>query len=161
MNRIWLLLLLPLVLCTNEVWAQKLTLTPKGMRSSINPTSKYVDYSYRNGVGKDDLMSFCFQNLSQPDFFSYRVDYTDDNTIKLSGFVKKNLKGVKFNLLFEFGSQDVQVSSELFDKDGLPLDYREYFSKKGKLKDKKFKVEVERKLDEIVHSLMEMKIIMH
>ena len=161
MKRIWFIFLLPSFLCTNEVLAQKLILTPNEMRSSDNPSSLYVEYSYRNGVGKNELRSYCIQNLGQPDFFSYRVDYTDDSTIKLSGFVKKNLKGVKFNMLFGFDNQKVRVSSELFDKEGLTLDCREYYSKKGKLKDKKFKAEVERRLDEIIRSLMEMKIVMH
>ena len=40
------------------------------------------------------------------------------------------------------------------------MDCREYYSKKGKLKDKKFKAEVERRLDEIIRQLMEMKIVM-
>ena len=160
MKRVRFIFLLPLFLCTNEVLAQKLILTSNGIKSSDNPSSQYVEYSYRNGVGKNELRSYCIQNLGQPDFFSYRVDYTDDSTIKLSGFVKKSLKGVKFNILFEFGDHNVRVSSELFDKDGMLLDCREYYSKKGKLKDKKFKAEVERRLDEIIRLLMEMKIVM-
>ena len=99
--------------------------------------------------------------LGLPEFFSYKVDYTDEDRIKLSGYVKKSLKGERFNLLLEFGSQSVSVSSELFDKNGLSLDYRKYYSKKGKLKNKKFKAEIERKIDETIRLMMEMKIVMH
>ncbi len=161
MKRLYYIILLFCLMVPDAALAQKLILTPSGMRSSDNPLSQYVDYSYRNGIGQKELKEYCIQKLGQPDFFSYRVDYTDENMIKLSGFVKKNLKGVKFNLLLDFGSQSVRVSSELFDKKGLSLDCREYYSKKGKLKDKKFKDEVERKLDEIVRSMMERKIVMH
>lgn len=160
MKRVWLISLLTLLCCMNDMFAQSLILKASGMSSSENSSRRYVEYTYRSGVSKNELKSYCIQSLGQPDFFSYRVDYTDDSTIKLSGFVKNNLKGVKFNMLFEFGSQSVKVSSELFDKDGLTLDCRQFYSKKGKLKDKKFKAEVERRLDDIIRSLMEMKIVM-
>lgn len=161
MKRLCYIILLFCLMTSDLTLAQKLILTPSGMRSSENPSSQYVDYSYRNGIGQKELKEYCIQKLGQPDFFSYRVDYTDENMIKLSGFVKKNLKGVRFNLLLDFGSQSVRVSSELFDKKGTSLDCREFYSKKGKLKDKKFKAEVERKFDEIVRSMMEMKIVIH
>ena len=161
MKRLCYIILLFCLMTPDLTLAQKLILTPSGIRSSENPSSQYVDYSYRNGIGQKELKEYCIQKLGQPDFFSYRVDYTDENMIKLSGFVKKNLKGVRFNLLLDFGSQSVRVSSELFDKKGISLDCREFYSKKGKLKDKKFKAEVERKFDEIVRSMMEMKIVIH
>ena len=161
MRRLTYLLLFACILCVSGASAQKLILTPNGMRSSDNPSSPSVEYLYRNGIGQKYLRDYCIQKLGQPEFFSFRVDYTDENRIKLSGYVKKSLKGERFNLLLEFGMQSVRVSSELFDKNCLSLDCREYYSKKGKLKDKKFKSEIERKFDETIRSMMEMKIVMH
>lgn len=161
MRRLTCLLLFACLLCVSGASAQKLILTPNGMRSSANPSSPSVEYSYRNDIGQKELRDYCIQKLGQPEFFPYRVDYTDENRIKLSGYVKKSLKGERFILLLEFGAQSVRVSSELFDKNGLSLDCHEFFSKKGKLKDKKFKEEIERKFDETIRSMMEMKIVMH
>lgn len=160
MRRLTYLFLFICISCVSGASAQKLILTPNGMRSSDNPSSSSVEYSYRNGIGQKELRDYCIQKLGQPEFFSFRVDYTDENRIKLSGYVKKSLKGERFNLLLEFGTQTVRISSELFDKNGLSLDCREYYSKKGKLKDKKFKAEIERKFDETIRSMMEMKILM-
>lgn len=161
MKRLSLILLFAYFLFCSGASAQKLIITPNGMRSSDNPSSPSVEYSYRSDIGQKELRNYCIQMLGLPEFFSYKVDYTDEDRIKLSGYVKKSLKGERFNLLLEFGSQSVSVSSELFDKNGLSLDYRKYYSKKGKLKNKKFKAEIERKIDETIRLMMEMKIVMH
>ncbi|MBQ6063396.1 MAG: hypothetical protein IJK87_07160 [Prevotella sp.] len=118
-----------------------------------------MEYSYRDGISQKEIKNYCVQKLGQPDFFPYRVDYTDEKTIKLSGYSRKSLKGMRFNLLMEFGTESVRVSSQLIDKKGLNLDCGKYFTKKGKLKNYKIKEEVEPKVNGIILSLMDMKII--
>lgn len=178
----------------SDALAQKLILTTGGLRSSDDPSCQYVEYPYRDGVGQKELKDYCILQLSQPDFLSYRVDYADEQTIKFNGYTKPHLKGLKFNLLIEFGRRSVKVSAELFDKDGSPINEQRYSSqerlsrldklsrlsrerqllviagetkreKKERKKAEKFvkkhKDEVEWKLDEIIHSMMEMKVVMH
>ena len=159
MRRIINVNLLSCLFGLGKLSAQKLILTPNGMCSSDNLSMPYVEYSYRQGINQKDLKDYCIQKLSQPEFFSYRVDYTDDKTIKLSGFIRKSLKGEKFNLLFEFGHQSVRVSSQLFMKDGVDIDCQKMFTKKGRLKNYKFKTMVEPRINEIIRSMMDMKIV--
>lgn len=96
MERLRRIILFATILFANGLYAQKLVLTTAGIRASDNPSKQYVEYSYRDGVGKKDLKDYCVQKLSQPDFFSYRVDYEDEQTIKLNGYTKKNFKGLRF-----------------------------------------------------------------
>lgn len=159
MKRFFYIILLSYLFGIMEVSAQKLILTPNGMCSSENLSIPYVEYMYKDGISQKDLKNYCIQKLGQPDFFSYRVDYTDERNIKLSGFVKKSLKGIQFNLLLEFEQQSVRVSSQLLEKSGQNLDCKRYFTKKGKVKDWNFKTQVERRVDDIIRSMMDMKIV--
>lgn len=159
MRKLTCIILLSCLLGMGNIFAQKLVLSPFGMCSSDSLSVPYVEYSYRQGVGQKDLKDYCIQKLSQPDFFSYRVDYTDDKTIKLSGFIRKSLKGERFNLLFEFGQQSVRVSSKIYNRDGTDMDCQKKFTKKGRVKDIKLKSMVETKINEIIRSMMDMKIV--
>ena len=161
MRKLTCFILLSCLFGMGNLFAQKLVLSPFGMCSSDSLSVPYVEYSYRQGVSQKDLKDYCIQKLSQPDFFSYRVDYTDDKTIKLSGFVRKTFKGERFSLLFEFGLQSIRVSSQLFMKDGSEMDCQKMFTKKGRLKDYKFKTMIEPRVNEIIRSMLDMKIIMN
>ena len=147
----------------SDAYAQKLVFTRNGIRSSDNILENYIEYAYKDGVSKKDFRSYCIQKMSQPDFFSYKIDYADDNLFKLSGSIKKSsFQYTTFRLNIEMGEQSVKASAELFDKNGKNEDYDQFFSKKGSLKPglKKFKDELEIKLNEIICSLTEMKVVM-
>lgn len=141
-----------------STFAQELVLTPYGMRSSAYQMRSIVEYEYKAQFNKKDVLDFCKNNLAQPEFFDFRVDFSDDQIIKVSGYIKDNFKGETFSMLMEFTHHSVMISSELFDKKGKPLNCMEYFSKRGKVKDKKFKETVELRLNDFVKSVLGLRI---
>ena len=150
--------------CITEAYAQKLVFTRNGIRSSDNILESHIEYAYKDGVSKKDFRSYCIQRMSQPEFYSYKIDYVGDNLFKLSGSIKNRIfKYGEYRLNIEIGEQSVKVSAELLDKNGKLEDYDNYFSRNGSLKrdSKKFKQELESKLDEIISSLTEMKVVKH
>jgi hypothetical protein len=57
--------------------------------------------------------------------------------------------------------QSVIISSDLFDNKGKKLDYDRLFNKKGVIKNEKFKSNIEDQIDKLIHSVMELKVIIH
>ncbi len=156
--RKFFLSIIVLWLLPSSLIAQKMILTPYGIRSSAFIMRTFVEYQYKEHYTRKDVMDFCKNNLAQPEFFGYRVDYSDDQIIKVSGYVKDNFKGEFFSLIMEFFPNSIKVSAELFDKNGKPLNCMDYFSKKGKLKDKKFKESVELRIDGFLKSIMGLRV---
>ena len=160
MKRICYFIVFFALLSTSEALAQQLVFTRNGMVASDNPLNKHVEYKYKEGISKKDLRSYCIQCLGHPDFFSYKIDDVDDQTIKLCGYLKDNFKGEQFILHITFGEQSVKIAADLLDKDGKNMDFEKCFSRKGKARYthiKTLKSNVESKIDKIIRSMMEMK----